>query len=141
MQIVFRIAACLIVPAGLCGAPASWAQQAVGQTVQPIPASIQDRQAPSSVATSPAARPQQERKIPAQGPAPLQSPRIGIDPADGKPVKKPASVGLPLPVYSPQGVPMPGMLQMEPGRVLDPATGRYYPTTPTADGQRVIKND
>lgn len=140
MHIIQRLAVCLIAPAWLCAAIA-WAQQPSSQKVQPVSPSIKAATAnpAPSMATSPAARPQQGQKIPTHGPAQPQKPQIGINPDNGKLVKKAAPAGLPPPVYSPQGVPISGMLQIEPGRVLDPATGRYYRTVPSGDGQRIVK--
>lgn len=77
---------------------------------------------PPVVASDPRQRPQDSAPIPETGPAtklPTQAPRRDPDPAASE-----------RPLRDASGRPVGGMVRVAPNRVYDPASGRYYWTTP-----------
>lgn len=80
---------------------------------------------PPVVPSSPDQRPQSSSPIKSVGPAqmvPIQPARQQSEPEQANPPKQ---------VLDAAGKPVPGLIQVSPNRAYDPATGRYYWTTPS----------
>ena len=90
------------------------------QQVQPAPA----------VSSDPAQRPAASAPVPDKGPA-------NVQPIAKKPVQPLPAVPTPATVIDANGKPVRGALQVSPNRVYDPATGRYYQTTPSGQQQKI----
>ena len=91
------------------------------QQVQPAPAVLSD----------PEQRPAARTPVPDKGPANAQ-------PTTKKPVQPLPAVPMPATVIDANGKPVRGALQVSPNRVYDPATGRYYQTTPSGQQQKIV---
>ena len=91
------------------------------QQVQPAPAVLSD----------PEQRPAARTPVPDKGPANAQ-------PTAKKPVQPLPAVPMPATVIDANGKPVRGALQVSPNRVYDPATGRYYQTTPSGHQQKIV---
>lgn len=79
---------------------------------------------PSTVPANPSQRPPSSDPIPSEGPS-KPAARSAIKPVE--PVVRSA----PTQVLDDKGQLVPGAVQVSPNRAYDPATGRYFQTTPT----------
>jgi hypothetical protein len=85
---------------------------------------------PPAVPATPDQRLQSSSPIPEQGPAKqLQKTAAPAQPVPVQPTR-------PNPVLDATGKPVAGTIQVAPNRVYDPATGRYYWTTPSVQPVR-----
>ena len=114
----------------------------------PLPALAQLKPAPPPTATRPvslpAPPPARARASDDDGQAEANQrlrERLQPTPAPARPAQPTSRPAAALPVYDRNGRRLEGMRQAGPGRVMDTRTGRYYDTTPSGDGQRIVERD